>query len=95
MTIGSIPSGSRSWRALAGGAAIAGGRRSWFVDVESGRATAYRAGRGGIFNGAGFTREAALSVRFDPRRHRGSDTVWMQQLAKGCGRRRATSANHR
>lgn len=69
-------------RALSGDTVIAGGRHSWFVDVAAGRAVSYRAGRGVIFNGAALSAEAARTVRFDPRRHRGSDTVWMAALAK-------------
>jgi hypothetical protein len=67
-------------RALTGGAFVAGGTRSWFVDLHGHGCRTYDGERAIIFNGAGFRRELAASVPFDVARRRASDSVWMQAI---------------
>lgn len=61
---------------------VAGCRDSWFLDLWADRCAEYKARSGVIFNSAAFSRKLALSVRFDPKRRRGSDTVWMQEILR-------------
>ncbi len=72
-------------RALAGGAAMAGGTRSWFVDLHGHGCRSYDGERAIIFNGAAFQRQLASSVPFDVARRRASDAVWMQAITARAG----------
>jgi hypothetical protein len=72
-------------RALAGGAALAGGTRSWFVDLHGHGCRSYDGQGAMVFNGAGFRRELAAGVSFDVGRRRASDTTWMQAITARAG----------
>lgn len=67
---------------LAAGAVVAGGSRSFFVDLFTLGSYHYN-GRGrAIFNAAGFVTEVARSVRFDERLVKASDTTWMDAVLR-------------
>ena len=63
--------------ALGRGHALAGSRRSWFVDLGRGRARPHESERSVIFNGVGVRRTLLEGVRFDERRARAADTAWL------------------
>jgi Glycosyl transferase family 2 len=69
-------------------AVLAGGTRSFFVDLHGDSCRGYEGHGTIIFNGAGFQRAAAQAVRFNEAQRRASDTTWMQALAaRGGGHR--------
>jgi hypothetical protein len=68
--------------ALEGDGVLAGSRRSWFIDVQRGRARPHDAQRSLIFNGLGVRRAALAGVRFDERRARAADTAWAASLRR-------------
>jgi glycosyltransferase involved in cell wall biosynthesis len=78
---------ARIVEAIARGAAVAGGRRSWFLDLAGNRCEPYHAASGVVFNGAGFQRELVKGIWFDPARRKGSDTLWMREVLRRAGRR--------
>src|SRR5918992_1112047 len=63
--------------ALGDDGVLAGPTRSWFVDLERGRARAHAGGRSILFNGLAARRTALDGVRFDERRARAADTAWL------------------
>jgi hypothetical protein len=69
--------------ALGGGEALAGSRRSWFVDLHRGRARPHDSQRSVVFNGLGVRRDALDGVRFDERRARAADTAWIASVRRG------------
>lgn len=71
--------------ALAGGAVLAGSRRSWFIDMSGLRARPHEGQRGVLFNGAAVRRTSLVGVRFDERRTRASDTPWMTLVRQRAG----------
>ena len=73
---------SRLASSLGSGALAAGPSTGWFVDLSTGQCAPHSSPAGHIvFNGAGFLREPALSVRFREDVARGSDSHWMLELA--------------
>lgn len=60
----------------------AGGKSSWFMDLESGRCMPYTISPGWevLFNGALFRTDFARTVRFDESQMRAADTIWMRSL---------------
>lgn len=57
--------------------ALAGTRRSWFVDLRTGAAVPFVLSQGLLFNSAGFRRSLIGDLTFDERRIKASDTPWM------------------
>jgi hypothetical protein len=73
-----------SWivEALQCDALYAGCCCAWFVDLIGSTCIRYRGWRERIlFNSAGFRREAVLPISFAENLRKGSDTVWMRDLA--------------
>ncbi len=68
--------------ALAGGADLAGGMQSWFVDLARARARAHVSQRNVLFNGLAVRRSALAAVRFDERRARAADTAWLAAVRR-------------
>jgi FkbM family methyltransferase len=57
--------------------AIAGSRRSWFVDLRTSAAVPFVLGQGLLFNSGGFQRTVIQEMMFDEGRAKASDTPWM------------------
>lgn len=68
--------------ALAADGVCAGSKRSWFVDLQRGRARPHDAQRSVIFNSVGVRRAALAGIRFDEQRARASDTAWIVALRR-------------
>jgi hypothetical protein len=68
--------------ALGGDAALAGSRKSWFVDLATGRARPHESVRAVLFNGLAVRRDATAEVRFDEKRSRAADTAWMAAVRR-------------
>jgi glycosyltransferase involved in cell wall biosynthesis len=68
--------------ALAGDGVLAGPRRSWFVDLQRGRARPHDGRRSVIFNGLGVRRSALAGVSFDEGRARAADTAWVASVRR-------------
>jgi len=68
--------------ALGADGVLAGPRRSWFVDLERGRARPHASHRAIVFNGIGARRSAVAGVRFDERRARAADTAWLAAVKR-------------
>ena len=60
----------------------AGWSTGWFVELATTRAARYGGHGRPVFNGAGFRTSFARSVRFDERRRKASDSVWMRALLR-------------
>lgn len=67
------------------GRAFAGPARSWFVDLERGRAREVRVRRNALFNGVGVRRDVATAVRFDETRARAADSGWLTAMQHRAG----------
>lgn len=72
---------------LTRGAPIAGPRDACIIELFGARAWLYPGFSDSIlFNGSGFVTEIARGELFDARYRRASDTVWMSDLVRKCGR---------
>jgi FkbM family methyltransferase len=61
---------------------VAGGRRSWFVDLGTGAAAPFHLNHGLLFNSTGCRSSAVRGVAFDERRTKASDTPWMTAVRR-------------
>ena len=68
--------------ALGDDGVLAGPTRSWFVDLQRGRARLHHAQRSLIFNGLAVRRAALEGVRFDEQRVRAADTAWVAAVRR-------------
>ena len=68
--------------ALGDDGVLAGPTRSWFVDLQRGRARPHHAQRSLIFNGLAVRRAALEGVRFDEQRARAADTAWVAAVRR-------------
>ena len=73
--------------ALSGGAALAGSRTGWFLDLRRDRVRPYTSTQHLIFNSIGVQAAAAVAVPFDEAMVRASDTAWLTGLRAHRGRR--------
>lgn len=75
---------------LSDGAPMAGPSSAFILDLFADQAWQYRGAEGALlFNGAGFWTEFARRARFDERRRRASDTLWLAELTKASGQKTA------
>jgi len=71
--------------ALLEGAAVAGARQSWFVDLLGDGTYPYRTREGVIFNAGLFAAEIARKVAFDEKISRASDAGWLTAVLRQSG----------